>query len=773
MQAKGSRARGDLQIGTTKAIKIDSSKVEVRVGDPHRSPTLVLAAALVAVSAFLLYRVTGARDITWLHQGEDGPEFAAAALTLGIPHPTGYPLYTLIGRVATLLPGMSAGGALAALSAACAAASLALLFVVACHAAGALRADASSDERGVAPSSGVRPHGHAAPMLGAAIAIITLALAPTFWSQAVITEVYTLHIALFALLFVLAIRASRTVDRASLYLLGFVAGLAMGHHLGIISVFPGIAVFLLLERRRPLDLLFAIPFFVLGASVIAFLPIRGALDPWLQWGDHEHFDGLRWVISGEQYHFRLKGFDVERFRGMLGAYVRRRLPSELGLAAYALAPAGALLLALRRPSIFLATFVPLVLSLGLTFAYEIPDPDAYYLPSYCVMVLWMAVALSAVFEWIGAALAARWQAAAGSRVLRAVAIVLLIALALAPLPTRARRIDASRDRTARDYADKALDVLPPNGLVITQGDGRTFALWEACAERGRRDAAVVYSALLCWPWYVHHIGGAFPNLRVAGTSMKPDEMVDALIAANLGEIPVFLSFSDTRRANSYELAPAGPLFEVRGRRAAPPLPSAIAEAIPLDITLYANSDYHHDPFAPDPEGGDNFFPHLAPGVLRHGEIPFHIAADFATSGIPSVITTAFQERARIVIPLDARPTRGIALALDAGAVGSASIDIARLAIEYADGSASLDTIRSNRDAWEYWEKNYGLTIPDDQILWRPDDDTSNESITMHFVSCDATRTPKSLVIEGTGAKGSDGAYAGIAIFAITQLLAQP
>ena len=606
------------------------------------------------------------------------------------------------------------------------------------------------------------------------MAIITLALAPTLWSQAVITEVYTLHIAFFALLFVLAIRASRTIDRRPILLLGFVGGLAIGHHLGIVGLFPGILVFLLLERRRPIDLLLAIPFFALGASIAAFLPIRGALDPWLQWGEHERLDGLRWVMSGEQYHFRLKGFDVERFRDMLGAYVRRRLPNELGPAAYALAPAGALLLALRRPSIFLATFVPLVLSLGLTFAYEIPDPDAYYLPSYCVMAVWMAVALSAALEWLRAFLAARWPGAARSLALRGAAIVLLIALALAPLPARARRVDASRDRTARDYADAALAALPTRSLVLTQGDGRTFALWSARAERDRRDVAVVYSALLCWPWYVRHIDGAFPNLRVAGTSMKPDEMVDALIAANLGEIPVFLSFSDKRRANSYELAPAGPLFEVRGRRAAPPLPSSIAEAVPIDITPYANSDYHHDPFVPDPEGGDNLFPHLAAGVVWREEIPFHVASDYAESGIPSVITTAFQDRARIVVPLDGRPTRALAFALDAGAVGSASIEVAWLAIEYADGAASRDTLRSNRDAWEYWEKNHGLTIPDDQILWRPpDDDASNESITMHLVACDPTRRPKALVIEGTGARGSDGALAGIAIFAITQLLAEP
>jgi len=712
----------------------------------------------IALLALVLFRVTGARDMTWMHQGEDGPEFAAVALTLGIAHPTGYPLYTLIGRLFTLLPGVSAGGALAIFSALCAAGALALLFVVA-------RAFAAAAAERDAPETAPRF------ALGPAVAIAALAISPTLWSQAMITEVYTLHLALLAILFALTLAAARTADPRPLCLLAFAGGLAIAHHLAVIAVFPGLLLLLLLERRDPGGLLRALPFFLLGASVAAFLPIRGALHPRLQWGEHDTLEGLHWAMSGEQYHFRLKGFDVERFRGMLGAFVRRRVPNEFGFAAYLLAPAGGLLLALRRPSFFLATFLPLVIGLGLTFAYEIPDPDAYYLPAYAILALWSAVALSAIVEraraWLGGAAGRRPSAARAATAGLAIA---LVAAALAPLPSRARRLAVAHDRTARDYARDALAAMPPNALVLTQGDGRTFSLWCACAESGRDDAAVVYSSLLCWPWYLRHVEQTFPTVRAAGSSMKPDDMIDAFIGANLGRIPVLLSFTDARRANSYELIPRGPLFEVAGRRAPRLVAPAVADQAAIEITLRANADYHRDPFVPDPTTGDNLFPSLSAGILERDGVRFSIANDAASTGIPSVITTAFQEAARVEVPLHPRASRAIALALDGGAAGSATIPLARLSIEYDDGPGATDTLISNRDVWEYWEKNYSMTIPEDRLLWRPSGaPESNESLSLHFVACDSTRTPRTLVIEGTGARGSDGALAGVAVFAVTQI----
>src|SRR5512139_2944897 len=58
----------------------------------------------VALAAFLVYALTLSPTVAWVNQGEDSGDLLVAAATLGIPHPTGYPLFTLLGRVASLVP---------------------------------------------------------------------------------------------------------------------------------------------------------------------------------------------------------------------------------------------------------------------------------------------------------------------------------------------------------------------------------------------------------------------------------------------------------------------------------------------------------------------------------------------------------------------------------------------------------------------------------------------------------------------------------------------
>jgi hypothetical protein len=55
--------------------------------------------AVVAVTG-LLYGATTARDIVL----GDTPELIAAAVTLGVPHAPGYPLFTMLGHLFSLFP---------------------------------------------------------------------------------------------------------------------------------------------------------------------------------------------------------------------------------------------------------------------------------------------------------------------------------------------------------------------------------------------------------------------------------------------------------------------------------------------------------------------------------------------------------------------------------------------------------------------------------------------------------------------------------------------
>src|SRR5262245_41092945 len=86
-------------------------------------------AAAVAI-AFLLFLLYARGACPTIYVGDSG-ELVAAVHTLGIPHPTGYPLYVLLGKLWTLaLPFGSIAWRMSVFSAVCAAAACASLFVL-------------------------------------------------------------------------------------------------------------------------------------------------------------------------------------------------------------------------------------------------------------------------------------------------------------------------------------------------------------------------------------------------------------------------------------------------------------------------------------------------------------------------------------------------------------------------------------------------------------------------------------------------------------------
>jgi len=61
---------------------------------------VVLACAFLFLVDFIIYFLTLAPAVQFIDSGE----LAVVCQSLGIAHPTGYPLYTLLGRLFSLLP---------------------------------------------------------------------------------------------------------------------------------------------------------------------------------------------------------------------------------------------------------------------------------------------------------------------------------------------------------------------------------------------------------------------------------------------------------------------------------------------------------------------------------------------------------------------------------------------------------------------------------------------------------------------------------------------
>ena len=149
--------------------------INVLVTSIRRFASAPLLATGVTAVAGLLYFLTAARDIVV----GDCPELITAAVTLGVAHAPGYPLFTMLGHLFSQLPLGPIPFRVNLLSAVCDALTVGIVFLT------GFRLSRSR--------------------LASAIAALILALNPLFWSWSLVAEVFPLNNLLAALLIYLLV----------------------------------------------------------------------------------------------------------------------------------------------------------------------------------------------------------------------------------------------------------------------------------------------------------------------------------------------------------------------------------------------------------------------------------------------------------------------------------------------------------------------------------------------------------------------------------------
>ncbi|MEM9598853.1 MAG: DUF2723 domain-containing protein, partial [Acidobacteriota bacterium] len=135
-----------------------------------------LPAALTGLGALAVYVYTLAPTVTF----KDSGELIIAATEWGVPHPTGYPLWTFLAGLFSLLPIGSGAYEVNLFSAVCAALSAAITAGLMHHMGRRLGA-----------------RRRVATLVAVAVSLM-FAFTVTVWSQAVFAEVYTLHVLVVA-----------------------------------------------------------------------------------------------------------------------------------------------------------------------------------------------------------------------------------------------------------------------------------------------------------------------------------------------------------------------------------------------------------------------------------------------------------------------------------------------------------------------------------------------------------------------------------------------
>ena len=239
--------------------------------------------------------------------------------------------------------------------------------------------------------------GSVAAAIGAAL---LFAASYTFWSQAVIAEVYALHIALVALTLLLLLRWARAPTNGRLFAFFAVYALGFGNHLSMILLLPGYALFLLLSAPGGWRSMVA-PRVIAIAGACA---IAGAL---------QYAWNLRtlWLLPDPPHGLgdalQRFWFDVTKSdwrdtmvmnvpQSLLGDHLAMYwfdLRQQFGMAGPILAAAGLLQLTLangRRALLMLTLFAANAI---FAYSYNVGDAHVFYLPSHVMLALLAAPAV--------------------------------------------------------------------------------------------------------------------------------------------------------------------------------------------------------------------------------------------------------------------------------------------------------------------------------------------------------------------------------------------
>jgi len=462
---------------------------------------VAFACTFLFLVSFIVYFRTSAPAVQFIDSGE----LAVVCKSLGIAHPTGYPLYTLLGRLFSLLPLEDTifRVNLMSLLFTCVA-NIILFFILL-----AIGQNLSKRKEGrysiVVWSAGSK--------FGSAfVATLIFSFTPTLWSQATSNEVYSLNVLFYTLIILLVLlwRNSRKepVAERILYLVAFVYGLSFGNHMSTILLLPALFFiqvttygksFFRLKRLTPI-----LALFLLGLSIYVFLPIRSSQNPIMDWGNPESWFAFKGHVTGWQYQVWMFAQSAEKLGSNFQNFIKlffHQFP--LYLLPLSLLGVWRLFVHDRKTlAFFLIIFFANILY-GIN--YSIPDIDPYFLGSFLVNAIFIGVGLHFVFQIIK-----------NSRIKKRLSYLIIIFFILLPLILLKKNYfeaDRSKDFLAYDFASNIMRSVKKDAIIFTNmWDYYAPWLYLRFVELKRPDVGYLDTELCRRSWYFDYVEQNYGDL---------------------------------------------------------------------------------------------------------------------------------------------------------------------------------------------------------------------------------------------------------------------
>ena len=460
--------------------------------------TVIVKISSALLLIFILDSVVYLLTLSPTLQFIDSGELAVVCKTLGIAHPTGYPLYTLLGRLFSLLPLRDVIFRVNFMS---------LFFI--CITNLILFSIFLVLERNLKKRNEKHVN---MDIWSAFLATLIFSFTPTLWSQATSNEVYALNVLFFGLIILLVLlwkrRWKEPTGHKILYLLTFVYALSFGNHMSTLLLVPAL-IFMFVSTYgknlfQPKRLILIFVFFLLGLTIYVFLPIRSSQNPVMDWGNPQSWVTFKRHVSGWQYQVWMFAESTGTLVSNLKNFVQlffHQFPWYL----LPLSILGIYRLFVRDRKILIFFLIFFLVNVFYGINYVIPDIDPYFLGAFLVNAVFIGVGLHFVFRLI--------VNSGLHKTLSQSIIILFIFLPLILLKKNYFEADRSRDHFAYDFASNVMRSVKKDAVIMTNvWDHYSPWLYLRFVELRRQDLSYLDVELSRRSWYFNYIRQNYPDI---------------------------------------------------------------------------------------------------------------------------------------------------------------------------------------------------------------------------------------------------------------------
>ena len=455
------------------------------------------------VTVFIVYNFTLAPSVIQIDSGE----LASVQKLLGIAHPTGYPLFTMLGYFFLQLPIFSSDIFQAN-----------FLAAIYCSISVGLFSKFLFE---IFLISKVNSLPETTIKLIIISSSIVLGLSTTFWFQSTSVEVYSLHLVLIISTLFLFVKAFRNDDAKFWYLFAYFFGISLSNHMTSILIIPA-AVYLYFKKNS-----FNKNSFLFGARlalitsisamiVYLYLPIRAMQEPILNWGNPIDFERFWRHFTGAQYQVWIFS-SLEASKKQLSYFIQN-LTNEFFYIIY-------LPIIFGIVSLFKISKTVLFFTLLLTFStilysinYDIVDIDSYFLLTYISFIVFFFFGIIRILEF-----------SKNPTINVILMTIILIIFPALQLTMNHDKVDQSDNFIFEDYTKASLNSLPANSILFSyQWDYLISpSYYFQFVENYRRDVTIVDKELLRRSWYFDQLNNV-DNSLLSGLNNEVKSFLDAL-----------------------------------------------------------------------------------------------------------------------------------------------------------------------------------------------------------------------------------------------------